>query len=78
MGKLEKIVVATAVAGVATSAAITASKLSGMPEDAVMTGKEVGYLMLKCYTPMVLGYIPAVAVALKDVYNKITDPLGYI
>lgn len=77
--KLEKIIFASAVGGAATTIILTVSTVSrliGMPEDTMIESKDVASLMIKCYSPIFVGVMPATYFAARELYKILREFYG--
>lgn len=78
--KLEKLALASAGVGAATTIGLTVATVNrfmGMPEDTMIEGKEVASLMVKCYSPIFIGMISFAFIAAKETYKEIKQRFGY-
>ncbi len=79
MDKLEKIMLTSAAIGTALSVGITATTVKNLfnEPEAIIRGKEIASLMVKCYSPMFIGIVPMIYWASKEVYKDIKSRLKY-
>lgn len=71
MAMLEKLIIPPAIVGFATSAGLTIATSNTEAKEIFSNGREIASLMIRCYSPMFIGMVPAMIYAARETYKML-------